>query len=99
MLTKEKHVTACGPFETAAEARAAAHAIIPPGPDSSVLDEEQNRAVLERVCEITGVDQGAWDRRVVGYLAIAEDSLCGSVAGMITRAYEAGKQEGGKADG
>ena len=85
-------MTPIGPFATALEARAAAHTIIPPGPDSSILDEDQNRVLLVRACEAAGVKLGTYDRRVLRWLAGYEDSLCGSFAGMIARAYEAGQR-------
>jgi hypothetical protein len=87
-------MTSAGPFETAQEARAAAHTIIQPGPDLSILDEHQNRLLLEQVCEAAGVKNGIFDERVLGWLALYEDSLCGSIAGMIRRAREAGERAG-----
>lgn len=81
-----------GPFGDAREARAAAHTIIPPGPDLSVLEEEQCRALLERACAAAGVELGVWDARVLRWMAGYEDSLCAAVAGMIGRAYEAGQR-------
>ena len=62
-------MTPRGPFQTAQEARAAAHTIIPPGPDSSVLDEQQCLALLGRACGAAGVELGAYDMRVLGWMA------------------------------
>ena len=85
-------MTSAGPFASAREARAAAHVIIAPGPDLSVLDEEQCEALLERVCEMAGVELGTYDRRVLRWAAGYEDSLCGAIAGVILRAYAAGQR-------
>ena len=86
--------TTYGPFETAQEARAAAHTIIQPADGLSILDQEQNRALLEQACEAADVEPGAYGLRVLGWMAGDEDSLCGAIADIITRAHEAGKRGG-----
>ena len=94
MTERGDHHEPIGPFATAAAARAAAHRIIPPDDDRSILSEDQNQQLLDRVCDAAGVDPGVYDTRVLGWIAGYEDSLCGSVAGMILRAHAAGRREG-----
>ncbi len=80
-----------GPFETAQEARAAAHAIIQPSPGASILDEAQNCELLALVCAQAGVENDVYDRRFLKWVAGFEDSMCGAFAGMLLRAYSAGR--------
>lgn len=87
-------MTAYGPFETEAEARAAAHKIIPPEPGWSILSEDQHRELLEQICAESGVELGAFERRILGWLANWEDATCTAIAAIITRAHEAGKRSG-----
>lgn len=75
-----------GPFETEAEARHAAHAIVPPEPGMSILGAEQNRKLLGRACEAAGIEMGRFDDKVIEWLAGYEDAMCGAIAGMILRA-------------
>ena len=84
-------MTPVGPFATEAEARAAAHAIIQPAAGWSVLSEAQNRQLLERACEVAGVDPGVFGTRILRFLAGFEDAACEAIADMIVRA--AGKRE------
>ncbi len=80
-----------GPFETTQEARAAAHTIVQPSPGMSILDEAQNCELLAVVCAQAGVENDAYDRRFLKWVAGSEDSMCGVFAGMLLRAHEAGK--------
>ncbi len=80
-----------GPFATEAEAAAAARALGgPPEPGWSILSEEQRLAMLTAACGQAGVALGAYDRRILEWLAGWEDATCGVIAGLITRA--AGKE-------
>jgi hypothetical protein len=74
-----------GPFETEREARAAALAVIPPEPGWSILRRSQNLLLPERACEAAGVELGAYDRRILCWLAGFEDSACSVVAGLVAR--------------
>lgn len=80
-----------GPFETERDARAAAHAIVPPESGRPALLAPQNYLLLERACTAAGAGLGAYDRRVLGWLAGFEDSICAVVAGLVARAAQAGK--------
>jgi hypothetical protein len=84
-----------GPYETGREAHAAAVAAIPPHVAGSILTAEQNRQLLTQACESTGVALGAFDRRIIDWLAGYEDSTCGVIAGLITRAHAAGQDTAG----
>jgi hypothetical protein len=80
-------VNETGPFGTGAEARAAARALGgEPRPGWSILSPDQRRAMLTAACEAAGVELGAYDERVIGWLAGWEDETCAVVAGLITRA-------------
>jgi hypothetical protein len=81
-----------GPFATEQEARAAAHAVIPPERGWSILSEAQNRQLLARACETAGVELGAYGRRILIWLAGYEDSICAVIADLFIRAHEAGKK-------
>jgi hypothetical protein len=82
-----------GPFETERQARAAAHAIAPPDDGWSILHAPQNRLLLERACKAAGVDLGAYDRRILDWLASLEDSICAVIAGLMSRAHQGGASQ------
>jgi hypothetical protein len=82
-----------GPFDTEAEARAAAQAAADPG--LLPIKPPQNRSLLGRVCEASGVAMGRYDGRIVEWLSIWEPSTVVVVAGWITRAYESGRASAG----
>ena len=42
---------------------------------------------LAEACEAAGADLGAYDARVLDWLAGFEDAMCAVVAGLITRAH------------
>jgi hypothetical protein len=85
-----------GPFATETEASAAAGALGgPPEPGWSILDEQQRLRMLTRACEAAGVELGAYDTRILEWLANWEDGICGVVAGLITRAAAKGDDTGG----
>ena len=46
--------------------------------------------MLEEACAAAGVGLGAYDRRVLAWLAGWEPQVCAVVAGLITRAHDAG---------
>ena len=86
-----------GPFSTEREARAAAHAAIPPEDGWSILHRDQNRLLLERACNAAGVELGTFDRRILDWISGFEDSSCMVVAGLIERAAE-GAAKGSASD-
>jgi len=45
-----------------------------------------NLAMLEGACEAAGLELGAYDRRILAWLAGFEPQTCAVVAGLITRA-------------
>lgn len=83
-----------GPFETEDDARThpAVRAVYEASHASSrrgVMDE-QNRRLLEEACAAAGVGLGAYDRRILGWLANYEPQTCMVIAGLIARAHQAG---------
>lgn len=50
--------------------------------------------LLRDACEQAGVILGTYDARIVAWLAGWEPEACAVVAGLITRAHEAGKAAG-----
>lgn len=52
---------------------------------------ERNRARLVDACQSAGVALGSFDGRVLAWLASYEPETCVVVAGLITRAYAAGR--------
>ena len=84
-----------GPFTTEAEARAAAHEIVPPEGSWSILGPGQNMEILTLACASAGVVLGTYDEQIVEWLAGFSDASCAVFAGLITRAFEAGKRAPG----
>lgn len=83
---------AAGPFETEREALSlpavrAAYAAIT-GPSTGDLE---CLAILEDALTAAGVELGAYDRRIVNWLAGWEAQTCAVIAGLITRAHAAGR--------
>ena len=88
MVTKR---TSYQPFETEREAHAAAvEAGGPPRPGWSILSAAQNRQMLNGACEAAGAELGAYDARILDWLAGFEDAACAVIAGLITRAHQDG---------
>jgi len=84
-----------GPYDTEREAAHAARSLGgPPRPGWSILSAEQNRQLLTGACRAAGVGVGAFDERILSWLAGFEDSTCAVVAGLITRARAAGQAAG-----
>jgi|SRR5579875_3080380 len=84
-----------GPLETLRQARDvpavratydAAHA----SPRRGVLGE-RNAAMLDEACRAAGIRRGAWDYRILAWLAGWEPETCVVVAGLIQRAHQAGR--------
>jgi hypothetical protein len=84
-----------GPFESERQAHAAAIAAIPPEDGRLILRDSQNRQLIEDACAAAGVALGAFDRRIVDWLAGFDDSDCAVFAGFIRRAWLAGLEAGG----
>jgi hypothetical protein len=51
-----------------------------------------NEAMLLQACAAAGVTLGAFDRRILGWLAGWEPTTCAVIAGLITRAAAAGQK-------
>jgi hypothetical protein len=80
-----------GPYDTERDAAYAARSLGGPArPGWSILSAEQNRHLLTGACQAAGVSLGAWDERILTWLAGFEDSTCAVVAGLMTRARAAG---------
>lgn len=77
-----------GPFETEREAAASVQHILdsPPGTGART---DGNHRLLEDACHASGVRLGAFDHRILLWLAGWEPSTC-VVAGFIARAHRAG---------
>ncbi len=75
-----------GPFGTEQEARQAAHEVVAPEPGWSILRSAGNRELLTRALAAAGVDLGAYDERILSWLAGWEDATCAVIAGWVTRA-------------
>lgn len=81
-----------GPYETERDAAYAARALGGPLRDGwSILSAEQNRQLLTQACDSAGITLGAYDERIMTWLAGFEDSTCAVIAGVITRAHQSAK--------
>jgi hypothetical protein len=74
-----------GPYETEHQAHSA---VARPG---SILPESERLHLLTEACKAAGVDLGSYDARIVRWLAGWDDSTVAVVAGLIERAYRAGR--------
>jgi hypothetical protein len=79
-----------GPFESESEARntpavRAVYAAFDAGPGQGRM-QAPNHRMLEQACEAAGVTLGAYDHRILLWLAGWEPQTCAVVAGMISRA-------------
>ena len=83
-----------GPYETARQARAAAHAVVAPETGRVILDRGGNIRLLFLAIEDTGIVTASHENRIASWLADYEDSTMAVIAGWIRRAYEAGKAAG-----
>ena len=80
-----------GPFETEAGARAAAAHVIASPPRAW---QAGSHRLLCEALTATGVESGAYDHRVITWLAGYEPQMCAAVAGLIARAHQAGRKAG-----
>jgi hypothetical protein len=80
-----------GPFSTEREAAGAARHIYdsPPGTGAWTAP---NLTLLLDACAAAGVQVGAYDVRILEWLAGYEPSACAVTAGMIRRAHQAGRR-------
>jgi hypothetical protein len=81
-------------LETERDARRAAHAIVPPGGGHIILGTSQCEQVLEQVCRDHGVPLGAYDQRMVKWLAGFGETAAGFVADLALRFRDAGHFDG-----
>lgn len=51
-----------------------------------IPDVARNRPLLERACKTANIQLGAYDRRILDWLAGYEDSVCAVAVGLISRA-------------
>jgi hypothetical protein len=82
-----------GPFETERGAREAARHIYDIEPTVGAWTEP-NLALLMDVCADAGVVVGEYDASILRWLAGYEPSTCAVIAGLVTRAHDAGKAAG-----
>jgi hypothetical protein len=77
-----------GPYETEAQAREAVRAIYEAAHATSRrgVMAEGNHKLLEDACRVAGVQLGAYDHRILTWLAGWEPQTCAVVAGLISRA-------------
>ena len=75
-----------GPFETERQAEDSVRHIL----DSrSEPWRDGNRRLMEDACTAAGVELGAWDHRILLWLANYESSTCAVIAGLMTRVHQA----------
>jgi hypothetical protein len=88
-------VTSAGPYESEREAAATVRHITnqPPGTGAWTAGNHQ---LLCEALAAAGVELGAYDHRIVGWLSNWEPQTCAVVARLITRAHQAGR--GNKGD-
>ena len=84
-----------GPFETEAQARETAvvqeiHRAFRADPGMGKM-APLTAAVLVNACTMSGVSLGAFDHRVLTWLSSWEPETVCAIAGMITRAHDAGR--------
>lgn len=77
------------PYETEAQARAAARHITGQPPGTGAWQAGSHRMLCEAL-SAAGVELGTWDHRIVQWLAGWEPSTCAVIAGLIARAHQAG---------
>ena len=80
------------PYETQRQARADVAGVYAQHGRSSRRGgmDEANLVYLRAACEQAGVALGAFDTRILAWLAGWEPETCAVVAGLVTRAYAAG---------
>jgi hypothetical protein len=77
-----------GPYETEAQAREAVRAIYDAAqaPARRGVMAERNHKLLEDACRAARITVGAYDHRILTWLARWEPQTCAVIAGLITRA-------------
>lgn len=78
-----------GPYETEREAVASVRHIHDSPPGTGAWTAGSHRLLCEALTA-AGVELGAYDHRIVGWLAGWEPQTCAVIAGLITRAHHAG---------
>jgi hypothetical protein len=81
------------PYETERQAADAARHIYNSPPGTGAWGAG-NLQLLEDACRAAGVQLGAYDYRILVWLTGWEPTTCAVIAGLITRAHEAGKAAG-----
>lgn len=83
-------MSAHGPFQTERQAHEAALRL---GTSSGgvLLSPTENCAMLAAACRAAGVELGEYDERIVRWLADWPDAYAAVVAGLIERAFQAGR--------
>jgi hypothetical protein len=76
-----------GPFETERQAIDTARHIYDSPPGTGAWTDGSHR-LLEGACQAAGVTLGAYDHRILLWLAGWEPSVCAVIAGLITRAQK-----------
>jgi hypothetical protein len=87
-----RQVVVSGPYENERQARTDVSDIYQQARHSvrrEVLGEA-NHALLVGACERVGVALGAYDARILAWLAGWEPQMCAVIVGLITRAYAVG---------
>jgi hypothetical protein len=79
-----------GPYETEREAAGAARHIYDSPPGTGAWGDGNHR-LIEDACTAAGIQLGAYDHRILVWLAGWEPSVCAVIAGLITRAHAAGQ--------
>lgn len=79
-----------GPYASEREARESARRY-PAGALPGDGLREANLSMLMDAVIAAGVPLGAWDSRIVEWLASFEPSTCAVIASLITRAHQAGR--------
>lgn len=85
-------MSAHGPFSSEREAHAAALELGNVTPGEVILSATQRRDMLIRACRAARVETGEFDDRIIAWLAQWEDSTVVVVAGLVERAYRAGRE-------
>jgi hypothetical protein len=90
-------VPACGPFETEWQAREtpaarAIYAAFASSPGAGRI-APHNRNLLDAACRAAGVDVGAYDDVILGWLSYYEPATCVVIAGLIRRAHAAARAD------
>lgn len=78
-----------GPYDTADEAAAAARAVIPPRDGRAVLTRAQQKNLLARIIDGTGIRTGRHDNRILDWLCGCDDATVAVIAGLLLRAAAA----------